>query len=69
METRYPMSEDTYQVNKGGLMRCCLLTLDEVMQARKEIDIPSSDGQRIVCKYCTAGVMIREDGVWKWDHD
>jgi len=52
----------------GGLMVCCLLTLDE----RTE---PASDGEVQPCKYCRSGAEFTEQkipdrpnarGAWRW---
>jgi hypothetical protein len=53
----------------GGLMRCCLETLDE----RTE---PAKDGDRQPCKYCTSAAVFTEErldsmpharGSWRWE--
>ena len=53
-----------YVVQQGGLMRCCLQSLHEVMT---KATVPPQEGDRVRCLYCTdeAG-MIFVDGVWAW---
>ena len=53
-----------YLVRTGGLMRCCLASLDEEMEkateAPKEGDIAS-------CKYCSGkNQMVFRKGSWEW---
>ena len=46
---------------QGGLMRCCLKTLeDEELDKEPEID------QILECKYCDEEMIYREDG-WHWN--
>lgn len=54
------------QVNAGGLMRCCLLTLDEHYPdgpARK-----AAEGEVLPCKYCRSSMVFRA-GWWGWQRD
>jgi hypothetical protein len=58
----------TYQVDPGGLMRCCLATLDEHMKFMDLIADSPKDGDLVLCAYnCNNGGMIFRDGVWKWN--
>jgi hypothetical protein len=53
-------------VRTGGLMRCCLETLDGYYP-----DGPAakaSDGDVLSCKHCRSS-MIFSDGSWKWNHE
>lgn len=60
--------EFRYRVNQGGLMRCCLESLDVYMQARNDEgrDDDGDDGDIVDCRHC-ASSMIRTGGIWKWD--
>jgi hypothetical protein len=55
-------------VKIGGLLRCCLETLDGMYSegpARK-----ATEGQRVQCKYASDsghGWMVFSDGFWRWD--
>lgn len=55
-----------YSLNQGGLMRCCLLTLDDAMVKRPD-DEPLREGETLNCKWCAAS-MIYHDGYWQWNH-
>lgn len=59
----------TYQVNEGGLMRCCLESLDVYMVSRREAGKNSDgdDGDIVDCRHCESSSMIRVDGAWKWN--
>ena len=50
------MSSD-YKVHIGGLMRCCLLTLDEI----------DGKGETADCRYCNNPMAKDETGVWRWN--
>jgi hypothetical protein len=52
-----------YKVYHGGLLRCCLASLDEAMAKATE---PPKDGDRIKCQYHDNWMIFR-DGAWKWD--
>jgi hypothetical protein len=53
-----------YEVMTGGLMRCCLATLDATMQAAEK---PPREGDMIRCRYCSnsGGGMIFQRGQWQ----
>jgi len=54
-----------WAVRQGGLMRCCLATLDEAMEART---MPPNDGDVIHCKYhADNDGMIFRAGAWEWN--
>jgi hypothetical protein len=48
---------------QGGLMRCCIMTLEEA-----EIEDEPKDGDVIQCKYCK-DYMVWSDGAWQWKPD
>ncbi len=51
-----------YKVRYGGLLRCCLVSLDDAMVEAKE---PPKEGDTHHCKYCK-NKMIFRDGAWEW---
>ena len=54
----------SYRVRPGGLMRCCLLTLSEAMDAA---ETPPKEGDMLECAYHSdAATMIFVDGAWEW---
>jgi hypothetical protein len=55
-----------YRVRHGGLMRCCLASLQGAMAERTE---PLQEGETIFCKYCDPnnGGMIFRNGAWEWN--
>lgn len=63
-----PKGEFRYNVNQGGLMRCCLESLDLAMESRNEAGEVSdgSHGDIINCRHCSNS-MIRAVGGWKWN--
>lgn len=58
--------KDTYRVRQGGLMRCCLLSLDDAMVAATA---PPKEGDTLRCAYGKPdhGPMRFHDGAWEWD--
>jgi hypothetical protein len=53
-------------VKIGGLMRCCLKTLDGHYP-----DGPAAkatEGEVLPCKHCSSS-MIFKGGFWEWNHD
>ncbi len=58
-----------YLVRHGGLMRCCLASIDEEMQRRIDDEEGPKEGDTLACKYCKAenGGMIFRDGAWEWN--
>jgi hypothetical protein len=58
------MDYDDYdKVNAGGLMRCCLETLDDYYPdgpAKK-----AAESEVLPCEHC-ASSMIFNDGYWHW---
>lgn len=55
---------EPYRVRRGGIMRCCLLVLDDAMVAATA---PPVEGQMLKCKYC-GGQMVFRDDAWEWIH-
>jgi hypothetical protein len=55
-----------YRVRHGGLMRCCLQTLDEKMQ---ELGALPEKGTVLPCRYHddNGGMILADDGVWEWN--
>lgn len=45
----------------GGVMRCCIETLDTTPVIENEGDV-------LPCKYCSSSLRVR-DGAWEWNHD
>lgn len=52
-----------YEVFLGGLLRCCLATLEETMATRATLPV---DGEKLRCRYCKNG-MIFSASAWRWD--
>ncbi len=63
------VSERPDRVRIGGLMRCCLETIDDLYpDGRTAI---ATEGQALQCKYAPDNPehrMIFRDGAWEWDH-
>lgn len=58
------MKGSTYKVRHGGLMRCCIQSLDQEMSERPE---DPKEGDRHTCQYCKEEHgMIFRDGAWEW---
>lgn len=53
------------QVMIGGLMRCCMQTLDEEMRPKAEMP---NEGDKLKCRYCS-NRMIFSKNAWGWDRD
>ena len=51
----------TKSIAIGGLLRCCILSLQEYTG-------PEEEGQTLVCTYCRAPLILRGDR-WHWDMD
>lgn len=52
-------------VYQGGLMRCCLATLNEAMNKR---NTEPEDGEAMDCQYCKNPMIYHGDG-WHWDRE
>lgn len=57
---------EVYRVKQGGLMRCCLASLDDHVVERDE-DQHFKEGEILPCKWCKSS-MIFTDGAWQWNH-
>lgn len=55
-----------YGLKQGGLMRCCLLTLDDAMVERSDAE-PLQEGETLNCIHCD-NPMIYHEGYWQWNH-
>jgi hypothetical protein len=53
-----------FKVATGGLMRCCLLTLDQFMATTPE---PPKEGETLQCIYHEGYGMIYRKDVWRWN--
>lgn len=53
--------KEMYSVRHGGLMRCCLLALDDAMVMADE---PPKEGDRLKCRYCPTWMQF-EGGSWR----
>jgi len=54
--------KERYHVEYGGLMRCCLVSLDDAMIAA---EVPPRENDTHACKFCGNRIVYR-DGAWKW---
>ena len=52
----------TRPVFTGGLMRCCLATLDEATT------LTETPGEVLHCLYCPSSMRLSPDG-WRWARD
>jgi len=52
-----------YRVRGGGLMRCCLRSLEELKMSA-EAEMPK-EGDKLRCIYCSHD-MIYRDNAWEW---
>lgn len=55
------MSDQIYEVHPGGLMRCCLASLDEYLKDNPKPDVTHK------CRYCANPMRRDARGVWRWD--
>ena len=58
--------KETAVVNTGGLLRCCIETIDN---SRMRNVLPLSEGDRLRCDYHAEHYMVLKDGVWQWDRN
>lgn len=56
------------RVRIGGLMRCCMETLQLAAIAAKDNPVESREGDRLACRYCRAEMVYR-NAAWEWDGD
>ncbi len=60
------MTTWTYSVKHGGLVRCCLGSLDEQMEKRLAAgEGPPRDGEKLATSCCDRA-LIHRDGAWEW---
>ena len=53
-------------VKQGGLMRCCLATLEELYpNGPAQV---ATEGQVLPCAYCSSSMIFRA-GYWEWNHE
>lgn len=55
--------KQNYRVRQGGLMRCCLTSLDNYMLC---CIAPPKEGDKIQCASCKIGRIIFKAGAWEW---
>jgi len=55
----------TYKVRHGGLMRCCLASLQERMATCAP---DPKEGEQEKCKYCNNWMVFVGDA-WEWDRE
>lgn len=56
----------TYSFRQGGLMRCCIQSLDNAMVQRVENgEGPPQEGDKVSCEYCPEMMTFRS-GAWEW---
>lgn len=48
----------------GGVMRCCLATLDLHEQQGGD----DAEGTVLPCRYCTSALHV-QDGAWRWHRE
>ena len=58
-----------YRVKHGGLMRCCLASLDNAMCDPSKN--PPKEGDIVACEYEKSNptTMRFRDGAWEWNRD
>ena len=55
---------NSYKVRHGGLLRCCLQSLDDAMVAATD---PPKEGDTLDCRWCSGEFgMVFRDGSWEW---
>ena len=52
----------TLPLRIGGVMRCCIETLDTTPITSE------AEGTILPCKYCSSSLRVRE-GAWEWNRD
>ncbi len=62
-------NEDNIKVAQGGLMRCCVETVNEKTKDGSLYELKPGEGFK--CNYCKAWMKLGEDCVIRWwsDHD
>lgn len=58
--------KETYAFKHGGLMRCCLQSLDDAMVHRQDLDQPlTAEGDTVDCRWCETRMRC-QGGYWLW---
>ena len=59
---------ETYGIKHGGLLRCCLHSLDDEMVHRRDYHQPfGAENETLKCRWCD-NEMIYKEGYWQWNH-
>lgn len=55
------------RVNHGGLMRCCLQSLDNAMVKHDAQMTEPAEGDIVRCEWCSDEFgMVLKNGSWRW---
>lgn len=54
------------QVDTGGVMRCCLSSLEDMLLIMNDMKAEAKDGQISTCIHCKTR-LIRKNNVWQWE--
>ncbi|MDP3794197.1 MAG: hypothetical protein Q8R07_05640 [Candidatus Uhrbacteria bacterium] len=60
MTTLTPSHPRTLPLRQGGVMRCCVQTLDNALFYHEK------EGDVLPCRYCSSSLIVR-DGAWEWN--
>jgi hypothetical protein len=52
-------------LSAGGLMRCCVQSVDEWVKENPKAIVPA--GTQLECRYCRNPMVVDEKGVIHWD--
>jgi len=67
MTTNSTSPTGTYGIKHGGLMRCCLKSLDDEMVHRKDYhQVFGAEDEILKCRWCDSE-MIYKEGYWQWN--
>lgn len=58
------MSDAPLPLRIGGVMRCCVATLDAIGPPASM----TKEGDTLSCSYCSSGLIVR-GGAWEWWKD
>jgi len=58
------MTEDGDKIKIGGLLRCCIETIDDLYAQGP--GHRAAEGDVLPCKYCSHSVTFRS-GAWEWN--
>lgn len=47
------------RIRIGGLMRCCLKTIEEA-------ETKNVEGETLACRWCSGDGMVYRNGAWEW---